>query len=193
MRSDLQPADDASVPMSDDNIETAIFTGSCCWCMELSFENCPEYSQSNPITPDGSSRTPPMSRFRIPKQACRNRSGRDQFPDKAWGSDRNVVIPELLQTGMTEIIGGSLIYRKLPNPELRTRLTPLQYSVTQEEGTERPFSNEFWDNSRVDVCVDVASGEPLFSSHDKFKSGTGWQSFTRPLDKSNIVQKVDRG
>ena len=103
------------------------------------------------------------------------------------------MIPELLQTGMTEIVGRSLIYRKPPDHELRTRLTPLQYSVTQEEGTERPFNNEFWDNSRVDVCVDVASGEPLFNSHDKFKSGTGWQSFTRPLDKSNIVQKVDRG
>jgi hypothetical protein len=63
--------------------------------------------------------------------------------DKAWGSDRNVVIPELLQTGMTKIVGRSPIYRKPPDHELHTHLTPLQYSVTQEEGTERPFNNEF--------------------------------------------------
>lgn len=80
-----------------------------------------------------------------------------------------------------------------PSPaELKKKLTPLQYHVTQEEGTERPFANEYWDNHRAGIYVDVVSGEPLFSSLDKFESGTGWPSFTRPLEKANIVTKVDR-
>ena len=70
-------------------------------------------------------------------------------------------------------------------------LTPLQYSVTQEEGTETPFRNEYWDNKEPGIYVDVVSGEPLFSSLDKFKSGTGWPSFTKPLASENIVEKTD--
>ncbi|MCW8906904.1 MAG: peptide-methionine (R)-S-oxide reductase MsrB [Sedimenticola sp.] len=77
-------------------------------------------------------------------------------------------------------------------PELRQRLTDLQYRVTQEEGTERPFSNEFWDEKRDGLYVDVVSGEPLFSSRDKFDSGTGWPSFTRPLESEHIVERSDR-
>ena len=72
------------------------------------------------------------------------------------------------------------------------KLTPLQYKVTQEEGTEPPFRNEYWDNKRPGIYVDIVSGEPLFSSTDKFDSGTGWPSFTRPLEESNLVQKTDR-
>ena len=75
--------------------------------------------------------------------------------------------------------------------ELRSRLTPLQYQVTQEEGTERPFSNEYWDNKAEGIYVDVVSGEPLFSSTDKFKSGTGWPSFTRPIDAEAINEHTD--
>lgn len=71
-------------------------------------------------------------------------------------------------------------------------LTPLQYKVTQEEGTEPPFRNEYWDNKEPGIYVDVVSGEPLFSSNDKYKSGTGWPSFTRPLEPGNIVKKTDR-
>ncbi len=77
-------------------------------------------------------------------------------------------------------------FRKPPDAELRKKLTPLQYDVTQKEGTERAFSNEYWDNHRQGIYVDVVSGEPLFSSLDKYDSGTGWPSFTRPLEKSNI-------
>ena len=73
-----------------------------------------------------------------------------------------------------------------------TKLTPLQYKVTQKEGTEPPFQNEFWDNKRPGIYVDIVSGEPLFSSLDKFDSGTGWPSFTRPLEESNVVEKSDR-
>jgi methionine-R-sulfoxide reductase len=72
------------------------------------------------------------------------------------------------------------------------KLTPLQYKVTQQDGTEPPFQNEYWDHKRPGIYVDVVSGEPLFSSLDKFDSGTGWPSFTQPLDPANLVEKSDR-
>jgi methionine-R-sulfoxide reductase len=75
---------------------------------------------------------------------------------------------------------------------LAEKLTPLQYKVTQQDGTEPPFHNEYWDNKRPGLYVDVVSGEPLFSSLDKFDSGTGWPSFTRPLESSRVVEKSDR-
>jgi methionine-R-sulfoxide reductase len=76
--------------------------------------------------------------------------------------------------------------------ELKKRLTPMQYKVTQESGTEPAFRNEYWNNEREGIYVDIVSGEPLFSSRDKFESGTGWPSFTRPLEPGNIVEKDDR-
>lgn len=75
--------------------------------------------------------------------------------------------------------------------ELKKKLTPIQYKVTQENGTERAFSNEYWDNKKPGIYVDIVSGEPLFSSTDKFKSGTGWPSFTKPLVEENIVEVED--
>ena len=75
--------------------------------------------------------------------------------------------------------------------DLRARLTPLQYYVTQENGTERPFDNAYWDEKRPGIYVDVVDGEPLFSSTDKFDSGTGWPSFTQPLDSDDIVEHED--
>jgi len=81
---------------------------------------------------------------------------------------------------------------KPSDAELKKRLTPLQYEVTQHEGTEPPFRNEYWDNHQPGIYVDVVSGEPLFSSLDKYDSGTGWPSFTRPLEPSNIATKSDR-
>jgi len=83
-------------------------------------------------------------------------------------------------------------YQKPSDAELKQRLTPLQYDVTQEEDTERPFHNAYWDNHKAGIYVDIVSGEPLFSSSDKFESGTGWPSFVRPLVKENIVEKEDR-
>jgi methionine-R-sulfoxide reductase len=77
--------------------------------------------------------------------------------------------------------------------ELRRRLTPLQYKVTRKDGTEPAFSNAYWDNHEPGIYVDVISGAPLFSSTDKYDSGTGWPSFTRPLDPDQIVEKKDRG
>ncbi len=103
-------------------------------------------------------------------------SGRDQFINKIW---RNKKIENRK-------------YSKISEDKLKEKLTPLQYQVTQEEGTERPFQNEYWDNNKEGIYVDIVSGEPLFSSRDKFKSGTGWPSFTKPLVAQNIVEKKDR-
>jgi methionine-R-sulfoxide reductase len=89
--------------------------------------------------------------------------------------------------------GGSMKdYKKLNDSELKKKLTPLQYEVTQHEGTEPSFRNEYWDNHKAGIYVDVVSGEPLFSSLDKFESGTGWPSFTKPLESANVVTKSDR-
>lgn len=82
-------------------------------------------------------------------------------------------------------------YRKPSDTELRNRLTPLQYSVTQHEDTERAFDNEYWDEKREGIYVDIVSGEPLFSSLHKYKSGTGWPSFYRAIDDDNIVTRDD--
>src|SRR3954469_2028037 len=84
------------------------------------------------------------------------------------------------------------VYVKPSDADLKKKLTPLQYNVTQHEATETPFRNQYWDNHEPGIYVDVVSGEPLFSSLDKYDSGTGWPSFTRPLDPSNIRTKSDR-
>ena len=86
----------------------------------------------------------------------------------------------------------SKTYSKPSDEELRRKLTPEQYKVTQHEGTERAFSNAYWDNHADGIYVDVVSGEPLFSSLDKYDSGTGWPSFTKPLEPANVTTKSDR-
>ncbi len=110
-------------------------------------------------------------------------SGRDQFITRAWEKEMEE------SSGTTAATVNS---SKPAKEDLKASLTALQYKVTQEEGTEPPFKNEYWDNKREGLYVDIVSGEPLFSSIDKFDSGTGWPSFTRPLDPENIVQKEDR-
>jgi methionine-R-sulfoxide reductase len=87
--------------------------------------------------------------------------------------------------------GWPVDFKKPSGDALKQKLSPLQFKVTQEEGTEAPFRNEYWDNHRPGIYVDVVSGEPLFSSLDKFDSGTGWPSFTKPLEKANVRTKVD--
>jgi len=82
-------------------------------------------------------------------------------------------------------------FRKPSDAEIRKQLTSLQYEVTQHEGTEPPFSNAFWNNKHPGIYVDVVSGEPLFSSLDKYDSGTGWPSFTQPLESDNVVTHTD--
>lgn len=81
---------------------------------------------------------------------------------------------------------------KPSDAELKKQLTELQYHVTQKEGTERPFQNEYWDNKKPGIYVDIVSGEPLFSSTDKYDSKTGWPSFTKPIEGINLIEKVDR-
>ena len=85
-----------------------------------------------------------------------------------------------------------MTHQKKDDAELKRRLTPLQYKVTQHEGTEPPFRNEYWDHKQPGIYVDIVSGEPLFSSLDKYDSGTGWPSFTRPLESETLVERDDR-
>jgi methionine-R-sulfoxide reductase len=82
-------------------------------------------------------------------------------------------------------------FPKPPDAELRQRLTPLQYKVTQQEGTERPYHNEYWDNHAEGLYVDIVTGEPLFVSVDKYDSKTGWPSFTRPIAPQSVVERPD--
>ena len=84
-----------------------------------------------------------------------------------------------------------MTYKKPSDAELRELLTPMQYQVTQHEGTEPPFSNAYHNNKRAGIYVDIVSGEPLFSSLDKYDSGTGWPSFTKPLESENVISKTD--
>jgi methionine-R-sulfoxide reductase len=94
---------------------------------------------------------------------------------------------------VSEVTKTKKAYTKPDVTTLQRSLTPMQYTVTQQSGTEPPFQNAYWDNKREGIYVDVVTGEPLFSSLDKFESGTGWPSFTRPLEPGNIVEKKDEG
>ncbi|MBN0986504.1 peptide-methionine (R)-S-oxide reductase MsrB [Amphritea pacifica] len=133
----------------------------------------------------------------------RFRSGRDQYLEKTWGDDLH---PDFTQFGRDlpqaatpmkdatqKAAAASRFaqFRKPSEKQLRDTLTELQYEVTQEEGTERAFQNEFWNEKRAGIYVDIVSGEPLFSSTDKFKSGTGWPSFTRPITPTAVTEHTD--
>jgi len=145
-------------------------------------------------------------------------SGRDQFLKKNWTDVKTGTKKDAMTSGMDskkapamenetksgmakadmspmavkENMGDEHTYTRPNDNELRQRLTPIQYKVTRQEGTEPPFNNEYWDNHAAGIYTDIVSGEPLFSSTDKFESGTGWPSFTRPLEPKNILEKSDR-
>jgi peptide methionine sulfoxide reductase msrA/msrB len=125
-----------------------------------------DYHEKNPL------------RYKLYRQG----SGRDRFLEKAWAAmdDSIRAAPQ------------GAVYAKPSDPELRKRLTPMQYKVVRNNGTEPPFDNTYWNNKQEGIYVDIASGEPLFSSKDKFASGTGWPSFTKPLVPENIVEREDR-
>ncbi|MCB4791568.1 MAG: peptide-methionine (R)-S-oxide reductase MsrB [Elusimicrobia bacterium] len=106
----------------------------------------------------------------------RYNSGRDKYLQEIWGSKKS----------------NNLDKTNYSKEELKKKLTSIQYSVTQENGTEPAFKNEYWDNHEEGIYVDIVSGEPLFSSTDKYDSKTGWPSFTRPIAEENIIKKEDR-
>ena len=114
-------------------------------------------------------------------------SGRDQFLEKTW-KDKEMK----KETPMKKTSTVQPEWTKPSDMEIKKKLTPLQYQVTRQDGTERAFDNEYWDNKQEGIYVDIVSGEPLFSSTDKFKSGTGWPSFTKPLEPDHVVEKTDK-
>ncbi|KJS31770.1 MAG: methionine sulfoxide reductase [Desulfatitalea sp. BRH_c12] len=116
----------------------------------------------------------------------RSGSGRDQFLARAWAKDR-FALKEGKMNANTD-------FNTIPDAEaLQKRLTPLQYRVTRQNDTEPPFDNLYWDHHGEGIYVDIISGQALFSSTDKYDSGTGWPSFTRPLEPDNVIEKEDRG
>lgn len=139
------------------------------------------YSEKNPV------------RYKFYRFKC----GRDQRLEELWDGK---TLPAAAPKTPTDGTGGKMSASTTSNKskskpsreELKNRLTPLQYKVTQEDGTEPAFHNTYWDNIRPGIYVDIVSGEPLFSSLDKYKSGTGWPSFTQPLEPDNIVEREDK-
>lgn len=131
-------------------------------------------------------------------------SGRYQFIDQVWGSDQAVdfsrFTPEQATMNGTDstnqaAAGAGFDPATFSRPDdatLQQQLTREQFEVARKDGTERPFNNPYWDEERDGIYVDVVSGEPLFSSRDKFDSGTGWPSFTRPIDRAMVIEKTDR-
>ena len=119
-------------------------------------------------------------------EAYRSHAGRDNYLEKTWSKENEMKVKIEDDTGATTPTAVK------PSAEkIKQSLTPMQYRVTQQCGTEPPFDNAYWNNKRPGIYVDVVSGEPLFSSTDKFDSGTGWPSFTKPLEPSNIAEKAD--
>jgi len=119
-------------------------------------------------------------------------SGRDQFLKKYWGDNLEYKVTKITKKNNSESKESlNTKFIKPPKSKLKKQLTSLQYRVTQENGTEPPYINDYWSNKKQGIYVDIVSGEPLFSSQDKFKSGTGWPSFTKPLVSKNITTQKD--
>ncbi|KJY83825.1 methionine sulfoxide reductase [Vibrio galatheae] len=119
-------------------------------------------------------------------------SGRDQYLDQIFGEDRQdnpITLRQMIDE--KKALSNIKAYSKPSDEKIKASLTKMQFYVTQEEGTERAFNNEYWDNKQAGIYVDIVSGEPLFSSTDKYKSGTGWPSFTKPINEGYIVTKTD--
>jgi len=130
----------------------------------------------------------------------RSGSGRDQFLKKTWANATfqfdgildKAPMDSMDSEGMTPGAIMPVVYTIPDEEEIQRRLTPLQYRVTQQNGTERPFNNTYWNNHDAGIYVDIVSGEPLFSSLDKYESKTGWPSFIRPLVAENVIEETDR-
>ena len=145
----------------EDEVKTKIFELDKFWPAE---EYHQEYSKKNPIS------------YKFYRFNC----GRDKRVEQVWTGKNLSLDSDKWKS-----------FVKPNDEELKEKLTPLQYDVTQEDGTETAFENEYWNNKKEGIYVDLVSGEPLFSSKDKFESGTGWPSFTKPLETENIVKKLD--
>ena len=120
----------------------------------------------------------------------RSGSGRDKFLEMTWAGEA-MKMEKKMATHTMDGKEKEMMVDIPADEQLKQTLTPLQYRVARESGTEPPFNNEYWDNHEAGIYVDVVSGEPLFSSTDKFESGTGWPSFTRPLQPDNVIEKKD--
>ena len=123
----------------------------------------------------------------------RRGSGRDHYLQQVWGQDLHARFPghATEKESRASQLPSHPKYKKPEDTVLKSTLSEMQYKVTQKDGTEPPFQNEYWNNAEDGIYVDIVSGEPLFSSTDKFKSGTGWPSFTKPIDEDYIVEAVD--
>jgi peptide methionine sulfoxide reductase msrA/msrB len=126
------------------------------------------------------------------KDAIKSEMGNKMAPAMGNGTKSGMEKSDMSSVSIKEKMGDERTYTRPIDNELRKRLTALQFKVTRQDGTEPPFKNEYWDNHKAGIYTDIVSGEPLFSSLDKFESGTGWPSFTRPLEPKNIVEKSDR-
>ena len=192
--------------------QKATFAGGCFWCMEPPFEKLmgvekavsgfmggqlenPTYKQVSAGQTGHLEKFSPAEQYHqdfyknsiMKYKYYRGRSGRDEFIEETWGDQKDYK-PQ--KTKEKNKMGK---YSKLSDDEIKRTLSSIQYKVTQKDGTEPPFKNEYWDNKKEGIYVDIVSGEPLFSSTHKYKSGTGWPSFYQPIDEEFIVKKEDRG
>src|SRR3989441_682090 len=173
-------------------LDTATFAGGCFWSMERAFDQVAGVGSVTVGYTGGNTPHPSYEQVST-GQTGHLESVQVVYDPRtiAYGRDRRLA--ELWGAAAPQGEGHATMRDTKPSDaELRQSLTPLQYQVTQHEATEQPFHNEYWDNHGAGIYVDVVSGEPLFSSLDKFESGTGWPSFTKPLEDANIHQKTDR-
>lgn len=156
---------------------SAVTKGLIFFCLTASLGAALEHSSSSSTSSSSTSTSGPST---VPAET--NAAAR--------GEDRN---REPGLTTSAQKVPKKKRYTKPSDAELKKRLTRIQYKVTQSDATERAFNNAYWNNKKPGIYVDIVSGEPLFSSKDKFASGTGWPSFTKPLVAEHIVEKIDRG
>ncbi|MFP5258982.1 MAG: peptide-methionine (R)-S-oxide reductase MsrB [Acidobacteriota bacterium] len=132
---------------------------------------------------------------KVQYQTYRTFSGRDQFLETTWGKDAAAPIPAKDVAAPAAAASGAPAwetYKRPPDSVLRSQLAPIVFEVTRQNGTERPFDNPYWNNKAAGLYVDALSGEPLFSSRDKYDSGTGWPSFTKPIRPDAVVERTDK-